>query len=143
MPPVQESAAPTRYPSLSSFYLADERRVSSREEDVGLWWRDGVDGPMHRAAWVQATGELYLVQLGAPQDGGGQVEVLGVADHERLLVALDGWREECGTPDSLPWLREHAARLRQRVRAAHLKLAAVAGAGATFASALAIATDLA
>jgi hypothetical protein len=96
-----------RYASLSGFYSADQRRVRSRELDVGLWWREDGDGPLHRAAWVADTGELYLVRLGAPADGGGQVELLAlVGSRERLEDALDGWREQCGGPHSLDWLRE-------------------------------------
>ena len=132
-----------RYPSLSSFYLADQRRVHSREEDVGLWWREGADGPMHRAAWVADTGELYLVQLGPAEDGGGRVEVLCVAAHDELERSLEGWREECGTPDSLSWLRERAAAAGRRVLAAHLRLVAAAGTLVAAASALALAGELA
>jgi hypothetical protein len=58
------------YPSLAAFYSADERRIASRERDVGLWWREAVDGPLHRAAWVSDTGELYLVRLGPAEEGG-------------------------------------------------------------------------
>ncbi len=99
-----------RYDSLARFYNADERRVRSRELDVGLWWREAADGPLHRAAWVSDTGELYLVRLGPTADGGGHVEVLAtVEDRELLEGALDGWRERCGEPRSLQWLRERAA----------------------------------
>src|SRR5271167_4560033 len=85
---------PARYRSLSNFYAADTRRVSSRELDIGLWWREAPDGPMHRAAWVSDTGELYLVRLGPPQHGGGEVEVLAtVAERERLESVLAGWRQ--------------------------------------------------
>jgi hypothetical protein len=99
-----------RYRSLASFYTADDRRIHSRERDVGLWWREDVDGPLHRAAWVSDTGELYLVRLGSAEDGGGQVEVLAtVLDGEQLEEALEGWRERCGEPRSLSWLRERAA----------------------------------
>jgi hypothetical protein len=99
-----------RYESLARFYNADERRVRSRELDVGLWWREDADGPLHRAAWVSDTGELYLVRLGPAADGGGHVEVLArVADRELLDAALDGWRQRCGEPRSLQWLRERAA----------------------------------
>jgi hypothetical protein len=105
-----------RYGSLASFYMADPRRVHSRELDVGLWWREDVEGPLHRAAWVRDTGELYLVRLGPPEEGGGRVEVLArVADHERLERMLKGWRERCGQPRSLTWLRERGAHaLRER-----------------------------
>jgi hypothetical protein len=107
---------PTRYPSLSSFYNADPRRIHSREHDVGLWWREAADGPLHRAAWVSDTEELYLVRLGAVEEGGGEVEVLAVAEREHLERALAGWREQCGSPRSLSWLREHGERLGLRRR---------------------------
>jgi hypothetical protein len=99
-----------RYSSLAGFYAADDRRIHSRERDVGLWWREQADGPLHRAAWVADTGELYLVRLGPADDGGGQVEVLAtVPDGERLGEVLAGWRERCGEPRSLSWLRERVA----------------------------------
>jgi hypothetical protein len=100
-----------RYHSLARFYNADERRIRSRELDVGLWWREDADGPLHRAAWVNDTGELYLVRLGPADDGGGRVEVLArVEDRARLESGLAGWRERCGEPRSLSWLRERALR---------------------------------
>jgi hypothetical protein len=118
-------SSPTRYCSLASFYTADPRRLPSREIDVGLWWREDADGPLHRAAWVSDTGELYLVRLGPLQEGGGKVEVLAVvAERERLESVLEGWREQCGGPRSLAWLRERAARLGERVRGSRLNLAA-------------------
>jgi hypothetical protein len=131
----------TRYRSLSNFYNADPRRIHSREQDVGLWWREHADGPLHRAAWVSDTGELYLVRLGPSAEGGGEVEVLAVAEHEQLESVLAGWREQCGGPRSLSWLREHAARLGDRlgekVRVAQSKVAAtVAVSGATLATAM-------
>jgi hypothetical protein len=103
------------YGSLANFYKADMRRVRSRERDVGLWWRDDVGGPLHRAAWVAETGELYLVRLGPPDAGGGRVEVLAiVGDRTSLERALAGWRERCGERRSLGWLRERAASLDAR-----------------------------
>ncbi len=105
-----EAPARERYDSLARFYDADERRVRSRELDVGLWWREGLDGPLHRAAWVSETGELYLVRLGPADEGGGVVEVLARLEDRALLdCTLDGWRERCGGPRSLQWLRERAA----------------------------------
>jgi len=99
-----------RYRSLARFYTADDRRIHSRERDIGLWWREDADGPLHRAAWVSDTGELYLVRLGPADEGGGQVEVLAtVPDSERLDSMLEGWRERCGEPRSLSWLCERAA----------------------------------
>jgi len=106
-PPQLRPALPARYGSLASFYAADPRRVGSRELDIGLWWRERADGPLHRAAWVSDTGELYLVRLGPLEDGGGEVEVLAtVPQHVWLETLLDGWREQCGGPRSLAWLRE-------------------------------------
>jgi hypothetical protein len=124
--------------------MADPRRVGSRELDVGLWWREDPNGPLHRAAWVSDTGELYLVRLGPPQEGGGKVEVLAtVGARERLESVLEGWREQCGRPRSLTWLRERAARLGQRVRVAQLKMAGtLAASGATLTAATALALEL-
>jgi hypothetical protein len=103
-------SARATFPSLSDFYNADPDRLSSREQDVGLWWREGQDEPLHRAAWVEDTGELYLVRLGPPAEGGGAVEVIArVEDVERLERTFGGWRERCGRPGSLRWLRRRAA----------------------------------
>lgn len=111
------------YPSLASFYAADRRRARSRELDVGLWWRQDACGPLHRAAWVADTGELYLARLGPPGEGGGAVEVLAiVTQRQRMESALDGWRERCGEPLSLMWLRERAASLSPRRRARQRRL---------------------
>jgi hypothetical protein len=136
---------PERYGSLSAFYRADERRVNSRERDVGLWWREDAHDPLHRAAWVSDTGELYLVRLGPAEQGGGRVEILAtVADIEQLERVLDGWRERCGEPRSLTWLRERSARLGGRARAARAEVtAAIAGAGALLTAAGTLASELA
>ena len=106
-PPRHRRSPQVRYRSLSNFYAADSRRMRSRELDIGLWWLDEAGGPLHRAAWVCDTGELYLTRLGPSEDGGGEVEVLAiVAEQEQLQSALEGWREQCGDPHSLLWLRE-------------------------------------
>jgi len=103
-----------RYRSLSNFYLADARRIASRERDLGLWWRVGAHGPMYRAAWVRETGELYVVRLGPAEDGTGEVEVLARArDRNELEHALEGWRDVCRQPDSMTWLRHRSASLAQ------------------------------
>jgi hypothetical protein len=82
------------YLSLGAFYASDPARRSSRERDVGLFWRSR-QGPTYRAAWVHDTGELYLFQhaLGGP--GGGTVHL------DRRLA---GWRDVCGREGSLEWL---------------------------------------
>lgn len=119
----------TRYSSLSAFYTADQRRVESKESDVGLWWREAADGPLHRAAWVKDTGELYLTRLGPAEEGGGEVEVLAVLDDEDCLEQeLRGWRQQCGKPGSLAWLHERAERVGRRARAAQLRMATTASA---------------
>jgi len=136
---------PRRYDSLTAFYGADPRRVRSRERDVGLWWREDARGPLHRAAWVSDTGELYLVRLGPVEHGGGKVEILAtVADGEQLERVLDGWRERCGEPRSLGWLRARAARMGGRARAAQAELAAaLAGTGALLAAFGSLASEIA
>jgi hypothetical protein len=114
-----------RYPSLAAFYNADPDRLSSRELDVGLWWREESDGPLHRAAWVSDTGELYLVRLGPVSQGGGTVEVLAsVSDSDQLERWLAGWREHCGEPRSLSWLRERSASIGRRARRGRMRVAA-------------------
>ncbi len=69
------------YLSLGAFYASDPARRTSRERDVGLFWRSR-QGPTYRAAWVHDTGELYLFQhaLGGP--GGGTVHLIS-RDHGR------------------------------------------------------------
>jgi hypothetical protein len=101
-----------RYQSLSNFYSADSRRRASHEQDVGLWWRVGAHGPVYRAAWVDETGELYVIRLGPLQDGRGEVVVLGRAEsRSELDQVLEGWQDVCPQPDSMTWLRHQAARL--------------------------------
>jgi hypothetical protein len=118
----------TTYPSLVAFYNADPVRLTSREQDVGLWWREGADGPLHRAAWVAETGEVYLVRLGPAAEGGGAVEVLARAeDPERLERMLSGWRQQCGGPRSLQWLRRRTLRESPRIRRARPRTAIGAG----------------
>jgi hypothetical protein len=145
----RRTARRKRYSSLSSFYTDDSRRVRSPERDVGLWWREDASGPLHRAAWVSETGELYLVRLGAPDQGGGQVELLAtVADRDRLEQTLRGWRERCGESHSLAWLRERAARLDGAARPPHEPArsplaSAGAGAGTMLSAMSSLASELA
>ncbi|MHB8532296.1 MAG: hypothetical protein ACYDC2_06220 [Solirubrobacteraceae bacterium] len=110
-PASKPASAPGSYPSVAAFYDADPVRSSSREQDVGLWWRQEPADPLHRAAWVCDTGELYLVRLGPPEEGGGRVEVLTtVATPDQLEKLLEGWRDHCGEPRSLSWLRGRVRR---------------------------------
>ena len=94
------------YASMADFYNGDPRRLASPERDVGLWWRDADGEPLHRAAWVEDTGELYIVRGDDGEAGGGSVEVLARSrDWTRLASKLTGWRDVCGERDSLAWLR--------------------------------------
>ena len=92
--------------SIEAFYRADARRRHSRERDVGLMWRGAADTTF-RAAWVQETGEVYLVEHGHPADGGGTVSLLarrfGLGE---LHAALRGYAHVCGRAGSLAWLLE-------------------------------------
>ena len=95
------------YLSLGAFYSADRRRAVSRERDLGLWWRgDGPLSPTYRAAFVENTGELYLMQHEGTT-GGGRVDVVATASSlEEMEGRLDGWRDVVGEWGSVHWLRE-------------------------------------
>ena len=98
------------HPTLGEFYLADVRRLTSPERDLGLWWRTmSFNGPSFRAAYVVDTGEIYVMQHeGLP--GGGRVEVIA---HRPSVAAvlddLDGMEDICGEPGSLWWLLDRLA----------------------------------
>jgi hypothetical protein len=100
------------YASLEAFYAADGRRRHSRERDFGRRWR-GRRGATYRAAWVQETGEFYVVRHGHPTTGGGTVGVLerqfGLGE---LHKALSGYQDVCERPGSLGWLLERIGRQR-------------------------------
>ena len=91
------------YPSLEAFYASDRRRRTSRERDVGLFWR-GHGGATYRAAWVQATGEVYLLRHGRPDCKGGPVRLIGSYTSREVEEAFSGWRDVVGRPHSLDWL---------------------------------------
>jgi hypothetical protein len=91
------------YPSLEAFYAGDRRRRTSRERDVGLFWR-GRGGATYRAAWVQATGEVYLLKHGRPDCKGGPVRLIGRYGSREVEETFAGWRDVCGRPRSLDWL---------------------------------------
>ena len=92
------------YLSLGAFYASDPARRSSRERDVGLFWRSR-QGPTFRAAWVRDTGELYLFQHALGGRGGGSVHLLSpVMTEDELDRRLAGWSDICGREGSLEWL---------------------------------------
>jgi hypothetical protein len=97
------------FPSLSAFTAAIPARWGSAEVGFGCPWRTAQFGACHRAAWLPATGELFIVRLG-PETLGGDVEVLAhVPDADILEGMLDGWQEACGGFDSIRWLRGRVA----------------------------------
>jgi hypothetical protein len=105
---------PPTYRSIGAFIGERRQRLYSRERDMGLRWRDGT--AIYRAAWIEDTGELYLVQLGTPDEAGGNVELHAAGlKIEELEPALAGWREaQDGGDRSLDWLRDRVRRLRAR-----------------------------
>ena len=105
------------YASIVDFIEERRQRLYSRERDVGLRWRDGET--IYRAAWIEDTRELYLVQLGTPDRGGGHVELLAAGlEFEELEEAVCGWREAQEDGDhSLDWLRDRVRRLTANGRA--------------------------
>ena len=97
------------YPSLSGFVRADVRRLRAPERDFGLRWLERGSDHLYRAAWNEGTGELYIVQTGSPENGGGHVEVLGYARNvDEVERALAGWRSRVGGEGSLEWLKDMA-----------------------------------
>lgn len=118
---------PNTYASLDDFATADPGRLTSPELDFGLRWREGSDANRsYRAAWVEETGELYVVQAGSPSAGGGHVEVLGVTDRDGVESALEGWQTRCGEEGSLTWIRARARALPRKPRRAMRRAVAVA-----------------
>lgn len=118
------------YRSIAGFLRERPRRLRSRERDVGLRWRDG--SAMYRAAWIEETGELYLVQLGKPEDGGGHVELLASGlGSDDLDEGLPDWQHEQDRDNhSLSWLRGRVRSLVARRRRAERQRARPrAGAG--------------
>jgi hypothetical protein len=104
-------------PSIVDFVEARQQRLYSRERDIGLRWRDG--DTIYRAGWIEDRGELYLAQLGAPDRGGGRVELLASGvEIEALQEAVAGWREaQDDGDDSLDWLRDRVRHLTARTGA--------------------------
>ena len=100
---------PLAFASLREFCAAFPARRSA-EVDFGRGWRTGAV-PSHRVAWLPATGELFAVRLGPRDTGGGRVELLAhVPRGDVLAEMLAGWRDVCGTFDSMRWLRARVAR---------------------------------
>ena len=94
------------YLSLGAFYASDPARRTSRERDVGLFWRSE-HGPTFRAAYVHDTGELYLFQHALGGRGGGSVRLFAERMPEAELdTRLHGWEDVCGRKGSYEWLLE-------------------------------------
>jgi hypothetical protein len=98
------------FPSLREFLAEHPARAAAPEVAYGHPWRTVRFGPTYRAAWLPSTGELFAVRLGPNHAGGGRVELLArVPDPAVLADMLKGWREACGTFDSMRWLRARVA----------------------------------
>jgi hypothetical protein len=98
------------FSSIGAFHAADPLRARSIEVDFGEPWRTAGFGPSYRAAWLPATGEVFLVRLGAIPPGAGRVELLAhVPDEGVLAQMLSGWQRVCGGFDSVRWLRARLA----------------------------------
>jgi hypothetical protein len=91
------------YSSLAAFYAANPRRWPSPEVDLGLRWQ-GAGPSTYRAAFVEATGELYVFEHLRADGRGGMVFV-----HERvaadwnLAETFEGWESVCGAEGSFEW----------------------------------------
>lgn len=95
----------TTWPDEPAFQLADPRRRTSSELDLGATWRWAGSNDAWRLAWVRETGELYLCRADAYDGGCSDVAVLAVLAHEADIDALvEGWRERRTDPDGLSWL---------------------------------------
>jgi hypothetical protein len=91
------------YSSLAAFYAGDPRRWPSPEVDLGLRWQ-GAGRSTYRAAFVVATGELYVFEHLRADGGGGMVFVHDrVAADWNLAEAFQGWEDVCGAERSLEW----------------------------------------
>ena len=65
----------------------------------------------YRAAFVEATGELYVMQHEGMR-GGGRVQVLGRFDSfAELHRVVAGWEDVCGEPGSIDWLLARVGRV--------------------------------
>ena len=94
------------YADESAFQLADPRRRTSDEVDLGATWREAGSSDAWRVAWLRETGELYVCRAGGYPGPGQDVEVLAVLPTEASLdAAVDGWREHRTDEDGLGWLR--------------------------------------
>ncbi len=88
-----------------AFHLADPRRRTSAELDLGATWRWGGSNDAWRLAWVRETGELYLCRADAYDGSCSDVAVLAVLHREADVDALlEGWHEQRTDPDGLSWL---------------------------------------
>jgi hypothetical protein len=104
--------------NIEGFYEENEARRESAEHEFGDQWTDAA-GNHYELAWVEATGELYLmIEPEAPitEDafgdyttgqsvGGLEVRVIAtVPTLSELEDRLAGWAEASSEPNSLSWL---------------------------------------
>jgi hypothetical protein len=96
---------PATHDSLGAFVFDDPRRALRSEHELGdLWLGDGFPPPAWRAAWLPATGELYVQRLGGVRPGGRVTVVAHFDDEATIEQRLAGWQDICGTAGSVHWL---------------------------------------
>ncbi|MCU1595933.1 MAG: hypothetical protein JWO12_3325 [Frankiales bacterium] len=101
----------TAYADENVFQMADPRRRTSDEVDLGATWRGAGSDDVWRLAWLRETGELYLCTAAGFPGPSQQVSVLAVIPTEAALdQLLDGWREHRTDEDGLGWLRSRLSR---------------------------------
>jgi hypothetical protein len=103
---------------IEGFYDENEARRESAEHEFGDQWTDAA-GTNYELAWVEATGELYLMmepEASITEDafgdyttgqavGGLEVRVIAtVSTIQELEERLTGWEEASEVPNSLAWL---------------------------------------
>ena len=99
------------YLSLGALYAADRRRATSRERDVGLWWRArGPHARTYRAAYVEATGEPYVMQHEALRRRRPAQLPPRLDSSPPLPRTLARWEDVCGEPGSIDWLMARLGR---------------------------------
>lgn len=93
------------YPDENAFQVADPRRRTSDEVDLGATWRSLGSDDAWRLAWLRETGELYLCEAGGYPGPSSRVRVIAVVSHEvELDRMLDGWRDHRNDENGLAWL---------------------------------------
>lgn len=88
-------------PTIHEFYDEDPRRRSSPEVDFGVMWIDSAPYPKHRVSWIEATGEVYAMNLTT-----SEIDLIGtLPTRGDVEAALDGWEHGPLNDKYLHWVR--------------------------------------